>query len=155
MAILIIITLDDDEDNNNSNNNQRIKEVLVDFVMKHADNDDHHSDQNSSNSSDAGSDHDKKNTQRSKQQPPNASKKSDPWVEVTDEFGRTRIVRQSAAEKIAMRGFVKGDDNGTGSSSSAVPHSMMSQDMLREQERLEWEANALKEISGKPNDQTK
>ncbi|ORY50913.1 hypothetical protein BCR33DRAFT_846586 [Rhizoclosmatium globosum] len=73
----------------------------------------------------------------------------DPWVEATDAFGRTRIVRRSEAAKLRKEGqagpsFVAG--SGSGSTTHPDPNytsQLISSDMSREQMRQEWERQAI------------
>ena len=60
----------------------------------------------------------------------------DPWVEITDDFGRTRLVRKSVAESIK-----KPEEPSKG---------MMSEDMKREEERLKWEEEMKAEADCRP-----
>ncbi|KAI9353387.1 hypothetical protein DFJ73DRAFT_795401 [Zopfochytrium polystomum] len=74
---------------------------------------------------------------------------ADPWVETTDQFGRTRIVRRSQQAQLAapkLSSFVKG---GSGVGNSSDDHDgpgLVSADMRREAERLRWEAEAQASI---------
>jgi hypothetical protein len=54
-------------------------------------------------------------------------------MEITDDFGRTRLVRKSVAE---ARQATKEAERGPG---------LVSEDMKREQERLKWEEEARAE----------
>ncbi|KAJ3226889.1 hypothetical protein HDU81_007023 [Chytriomyces hyalinus] len=75
----------------------------------------------------------------------------DPWIETTDSFGRTRIVRKSEAAKLKQTGpsFVSaGKFTETGDYDDSNSRDLESQDMRREQERQEWERQAISEIFG-------
>ncbi|TPX75713.1 hypothetical protein CcCBS67573_g03011 [Chytriomyces confervae] len=75
----------------------------------------------------------------------------DPWIETTDSFGRTRIVRKSEAAKLKQMGpsFVSaGESAETGDYDNNNSRDLESQDMRREQERQEWERQAMSEIFG-------
>ncbi|KAI9006357.1 hypothetical protein DFJ74DRAFT_388316 [Hyaloraphidium curvatum] len=74
---------------------------------------------------------------------------ADPWVEYVDEFGRTRIARKSQLpdmppppRQALANGFVKAGSTAKTSDET----SLLSKDMLVEQERLEWERNAREEV---------
>jgi hypothetical protein len=78
----------------------------------------------------------------------------DPWVETQDAFGRTRIIRQS--QMAAFQGFEKGGTEGDNNSTQREETSsdmhgsrsglgMMTDDMRREAEREQWEAQARRE----------
>ena len=68
----------------------------------------------------------------------------DPWVETQDAFGRTRIVRQS--QMAAFQGFEKAGTEGDSHSTEqeqSLPD--VHDDMRREAEREQWEAQARRE----------
>ncbi|KAJ3054996.1 hypothetical protein HK097_000142 [Rhizophlyctis rosea] len=93
------------------------EESLVDFVRKTLV--DH----------EAGKDSDSEDDEKREQ-----DESDDPWVEATDEFGRTRVVRKSQLQAINQQ-FVKAGEAGTDYDGPQL----MSEDMLREAERLKWE----------------
>ncbi|KAJ3005354.1 UNVERIFIED_CONTAM: hypothetical protein HDU68_004649, partial [Siphonaria sp. JEL0065] len=122
---------DDEEDDEAIKRRKKMGEdklPLVDFVKKHLDKKEDPSGNDSEEDED-----------------------DDPWVEATDAFGRTRIVRKSEAAKLKQEAsgapaFVA---SGTQSSSdySGGPQ-LISSDMSREEERQRWERQAMSEITG-------
>ncbi|KAJ8325845.1 hypothetical protein O5D80_006032 [Batrachochytrium dendrobatidis] len=76
---------------------------------------------------------------------------SDPkWVQVTDEFGRTRIVRKKEADLMGLGRFVKASSSQNESSKS----NHASGDNLDEHERQEWENASNTNIVNKHYDTT-
>ncbi|KAH6568260.1 hypothetical protein BASA50_008930 [Batrachochytrium salamandrivorans] len=73
---------------------------------------------------------------------------SSKWVEVTDEFGRTRIVRQSEAESMGIGRFVKA----SGAEDVAQGHISSSSNMYHEQDSKEWEEATREEAANKHYD---
>ncbi|KAJ3075129.1 hypothetical protein HDU98_009079 [Podochytrium sp. JEL0797] len=72
----------------------------------------------------------------------------DPWIESTDAFGRTRIVRKSESMKLKQRqAFVTPSSDPSSIDPSSTPH-LLSSDMSRELQRQQWEQQALAEIHG-------
>ena len=76
--------------------------------------------------------------------------KEDPWVEIEDEYGRSRLVRKSQAGLVKGPVFVRGDSNAeevveTNINTGNTRRGLMSEDMKREQERLDWEQAARRE----------
>lgn len=71
----------------------------------------------------------------------------DEWVEVTDEFGRTRIVKKQDVEPVPVQyflnlcRFVQADDP----SQAHHQPGLVSDDMRRDAERREWEESAKHE----------
>ncbi|KAJ3007767.1 hypothetical protein HKX48_008950 [Thoreauomyces humboldtii] len=74
----------------------------------------------------------------------------DGWVEAVDEFGRTRIVRQSQVEKLGLS-FVKGGQGTSDDHDDGSGPSLLSDDMRREMERVAWEKNAEAELLSETN----
>ncbi|KAJ3038500.1 hypothetical protein HDV00_000597 [Rhizophlyctis rosea] len=62
----------------------------------------------------------------------------DPWVEATDEFGRTRVVRKSQVSALGL-GFIKAGEGKSSAGGEGDPFELMSEDMRREAERVRWE----------------
>ncbi|KAI8803569.1 hypothetical protein BJ742DRAFT_857400 [Cladochytrium replicatum] len=105
-------------------------ESLVDFVRK---NHDHHND---------GEDEEPIKSKLKRQ-----DEEEDPWVEVIDEFGRTRVVRESEKLKRYSQFVMAGDNAGARVDGlGGDERTMWSADMIREEERKAWEARELEEI---------
>ncbi|KAI8610583.1 hypothetical protein BC830DRAFT_730664 [Chytriomyces sp. MP71] len=79
-----------------------------------------------------------------------AEEDEDPWIEATDSFGRTRILRRSQAEKLKQTGpayVVAGFASASEASSDQnYTPELLSEDMRRELARQEWEQQAMAEI---------
>ncbi|KAJ3293237.1 hypothetical protein HK104_004634 [Borealophlyctis nickersoniae] len=74
----------------------------------------------------------------------------DPWVEATDEFGRTRVVRGSQVEELGLRiGGGGGGETATKAAASGGGDGgggigeLVSDDMRREMERQRWEREVM------------
>ena len=105
------------------------EDSLVDFVRK------------TLVDTEAGKDSDSDDEEKSGQ-----DESDDPWVEATDEFGRTRVVRKSQLEAINQQ-FIKAGQGGSGDGEGYDGPALMSEDMRREAERLKWEEE-MKNASG-------
>ncbi|TPX36679.1 hypothetical protein SmJEL517_g01195 [Synchytrium microbalum] len=81
--------------------------------------------------------HDEESKEASQRDSALASLENSDWVEFIDEFQRKRLVRKSQLPSMGLK-FVKG--TGVVDSGYTVGPELVSQDMLREQERLEWES---------------
>ncbi|KAI9345595.1 hypothetical protein BDR26DRAFT_856315 [Obelidium mucronatum] len=126
--------LSDDEDARDGGDGRKRrlddKVPLVDFVRKHLNAKDS---DNESNSEDEEED-------------------KDPWVEATDAFGRTRIVRKSEAAKLKRETaggptFISAESARLHPSDNSNAPQLMSADMSREEQRQRWEQQAMAEIS--------
>ncbi|KAI8892431.1 hypothetical protein BC833DRAFT_611689 [Globomyces pollinis-pini] len=69
------------------------------------------------------------------------------WVEETDEFGRTRLVKEEEAIKLKSDFVPAGQSSNTNSNSSEP--GLMSSDMKRELERQQWEKEELGQAAPK------
>ncbi|KAJ1560505.1 hypothetical protein HK096_008404, partial [Nowakowskiella sp. JEL0078] len=70
----------------------------------------------------------------------------DPWIEVADEFGRTRIIRTSEKGGYIKRFVKEGNSSLSNDNSDSTP-TLVSNDMRLAMERERWEEEARKEMN--------